>query len=135
MSKTFAVGILAMAPSAVTIDGEPMDFVGRITSMQDGKVVLRAYDGDEVVVDEATLKQAVHYKRSENNYIEVGQRAAVFAIDHPVPYIGPNQPVTTSEVLSYDAELSGFFETKNTVYMVDEIDFGVLGTIRSPWLS
>lgn len=134
MSKFFAVGTLALAPKAATLEGEPVDFVGRIVSMEDGKVVLRAYDGDEITADQATLKQAVHYDRNKSFFIEVGREAMVFAIDHPAPYIGPNQPVTTSEVLDFDPDLTGFFETRNTVYMANEINLGVLGTITSPWL-
>lgn len=63
-------------------------------------------------------KPTVKYDVMAITRIEVGKRADVYGIDHPL--LG-SQWINTSAVLNYDKE-TGVFETWNTIYVpnVDE---------------
>ena len=58
------------------------------------------------------MKRIVHYQPIRGTYIIVGQKARVFALDHPTEGHGE---VTTTVVQDYDA-ISGQFVTRNNVY-------------------
>lgn len=62
-------------------------------------------------------KLVVHYKYPEESYIEVGQAAFIFPVDHP--HCSNKSLVKTSMVLRYD-RATGEFETTNTIYKLEE---------------
>lgn len=63
-------------------------------------------------------KQIVRYNAGESVFIELGKRAAVYALDHP--RLG-EQYVFTSEVTEIFTTGDGIqaFETLNTIYKLD----------------
>jgi hypothetical protein len=132
----FIVGQLAMAIIDIPEDDEERHgFIGRIKSIDDlGNVVLAAYDDDEINVTLGNLKQAVHYDNSKPHSIVKGERANVYVVDHPDPFIFPGDFVTTSTVLEFNPYIK-FFETRNTLYMAKEIDHGDGHIEKSPYLA
>lgn len=64
-------------------------------------------------------KQVVHYsevmKHPWHHYGE-GGRALVTPVDHPSHLVVNGQPATTAVILAWD-EVTGIFETSNTVYI------------------
>lgn len=107
---------------------KPENFIGRLVSIDGENVVLRAFDGEEHQSVVSKLKQVVHYDRSASFHIQKGERASVVAIDHPNPSIFAREFVSTSVVESSNT-FTGFFETKNTLYVADVV-FGD----KSPYL-
>lgn len=128
----FIVGQMACAMGKSPC-GIHENYIGRIDSMsEDGtKVTLKAYDAETVEVLASTLKQAVHYDVDQSKYILVGDSASVVALDHPRLGVGV---VYTTSVLKHN-KFSGFFETRNTVYMANKVDFGAFGIQTSPYLK
>jgi hypothetical protein len=61
-------------------------------------------------------KKVVHYRRDFNYYINVGQGASVYPVDHPSAFVSNMRICHTSTVLWYD-ETTGEFETKYTKYV------------------
>lgn len=58
-------------------------------------------------------KPVVQYLPNAWNYVNVGQRASVYALNHP--HLGADR-ISTSKVVSYDSN-TGEFETQNTLYV------------------
>lgn len=61
-------------------------------------------------------KPTVRYTPSQMDYINVGQGACVFPVDHPSDLVTNQRVCHTSTVLWYD-NITGEFETKNTKYV------------------
>jgi hypothetical protein len=62
-------------------------------------------------------KPVVHYYLiRKHNYINVGQSASVYPVDHPSALVSNMRICHTSKVLWYD-ETTGEFETENTKYV------------------
>lgn len=109
--------------------------IGRLTSIdEEGNCTVTNYEGDSFVVPESSLKQAVHFDVDKPHSYEIDTNGHVYAIDHPDPFIPAGEFVITSTVLQSPKE--GFFETRNTVYMVNKIyPFGKgYPAITSPYL-
>jgi hypothetical protein len=127
----FKVGQLVLAQNAAPLpelDGAMVDFIGRLESIDGDDVVVRAYDGEAWPSKLSALKQVVHYDVTKSFYVAKGNNANVFAIDHPDPSIFPNEWVTTSVVKEVDP-YTGFFETRNTLYMASYV-----AGVKSPYL-
>ena len=62
-------------------------------------------------------KLVVHYKYPEESFIEVGQAAFVFPVDHP--NCSNTTLAKTTKVLRYDKD-TGEFETTNTIYKLEK---------------
>lgn len=133
----FTVNQLACAAIGLPEDHPGHNYIGRLVALSDTEAVLRAFDGQEVTVPANSLKQVVHYDADKGVFIEVGQRASVVNIDHPeTGMIYPGEVISTSPVLSKYSR-TGFFETRNTVYLPNVVRnpmFGDAGEMRSPYL-
>mgnify|MGYP000048741133 CR=1 FL=1 len=62
-------------------------------------------------------KLVVHYKYPEESFIEVGQAAFIFPVDHP--NCSNTTLAKTTTVLRYD-RATGEFETTNTIYKLEK---------------
>ena len=61
-------------------------------------------------------KPIVQYDPSKGSYINVGESAFVFPIDHPSLLVSNTKFISTSEVIICDTT-TGVFETLNTEYV------------------
>ena len=61
-------------------------------------------------------KPIVRYDTSMGSYINIGESASVFPIDHPSSLVSNTKFVSTSEVIICDTT-TGVFETLNTEYV------------------
>lgn len=135
----FSVGQLAAAMIGIPEDDPRHNVIGRVTHIDGENVTLAKFGGEQIAVTVANLKQAVHYDKSQSSFIREGSRGEVYGLDHPDPLVGPNQWITTSVVLRLVKE-TGFFETRNTVYMANYVDVvcgktGGIQRIDSPLLN
>ncbi len=64
-------------------------------------------------------KPIVHYRPNVADYIRVGEAASVCTTDHWSYLVSNKGVVHTSKVLHYD-NVTGVFETLNTVYKPEE---------------
>lgn len=130
----FKVGQLAAAMIGIPEEDERHNVIGRITRL-DGEDVTLAVGEKQFNLTVSNLKQAVHYDRSVSAWIGEGRRADVTGLDHPE--LGQGW-INTSIVLRYFPE-TGFFETRNTLYMADYVDIigkaGETHRVHSPLLS
>lgn len=63
-------------------------------------------------------KLVVHYKYPEEGFIEIGDAAFVFPVDHP--NCSNTTLAKTTAVLRYD-RATGEFETTNTIYKLEKL--------------
>ncbi len=131
----FDIGQLAAAMIGIPKDDERHNALGRITKIEGEDVTLEIFGGERIEVKADNLKQLVHYDKSRPASFQEGSRGNVYGLDHPD---WGSEWLLTSTVLRAFSE-TGFFETRNTVYVASYVDVRGFGDpddfVHSPLLS